>query len=165
MRLPDVTSCVWCSGTFLLYIMQLHMFIKIIIRQLLLYKALWDVIHILIYVLLHSKCFINVEIHKLAILMCDNSVWFTLAEKINCHCSHDCSIYTVFTWWASASLHMSKNCSTCLDSCSFLDPLCHALWMSYTLSVDDYVMLFSKLSCMGNSLDKSFLIVIIFLWK
>ena len=62
-----------------------------------------------------------------ATLMSNDTVALSFAEKVNCHCTHCGCIDTVLTCRASTTLHMSENRCACLNTCRFLDTLCHAL--------------------------------------
>ena len=90
-------------------------------------KGLTNLPHIWSYTLLHCKSFIDIEINEITMTISNNTALLAFQKKVYCHSTHHGCIYTVLTCWASTTLHVTKDRSTCLDSCSGLDTGCHSL--------------------------------------
>ena len=87
-----------------------------------------------------------------------NTVCLALAEKVNCHSSHCRSVNSVLTCRASTTLHMSKDRSSCLNTCCIFDSLCKIDRITNTLSIDNDIILFTAFLIFKNVLDQGFLI-------
>src|SRR5699024_7421898 len=90
-------------------------------------------------------------------------VGFSFQQQIHRIGAHHRRVYTVTAGRASASLHVTQDRGSGLDSRSSLDSLGHAAGMSDSLGVDNDVMLLSAFSVVNDIVDDLLLIVIILL--
>lgn len=92
-------------------------------------------------------------------------VSLALAEQIRSHSSHHGRVYPILTGGASASLHVSQNRRSGLNTGSSLDPTRHTGGMSYALRVYDDMVLLTPLPVRNDIVDNLLLIVIVILRK
>src|SRR5699024_2207249 len=128
-----------CRTPFSLLIMlSLCLILCVIVRQ-----RIADFVLIFGNRFLHRQRFVDVYIHILTVSVADYSLRLSFQKYVYCFGSHNRSINTVFTGRCSASLHVSQDCCSGLDSCGSLNTFCHSFRMADTLCINDNVMLFT----------------------
>ena len=92
-------------------------------------KRIADLPHVGIYILLHCKSLVDVEINKLTMTVSNHTAAFSGNKKIYCESTHHGRIYTVLTCRASTTLHVTKDSCTCLDCLLYTSDAADDLYM------------------------------------
>ena len=95
---------------------------------------------ILVDGLFHCQCLVNVKVRELTGFIGNDSVGRTAGQQVNGISTHCGCVYPVFSCRRTASLNMTKNRGSCLNTCGRFYTFGQSIRIPDTFRIDDNMM-------------------------